>query len=303
MIIIITIISQFIIHQFSSNMMNETQVINYISFSGTIVSLILAILAIMYSFIQTGTQQSNADRIALNITSLNGTTELFSSSASEVVTQIEELNNVVMDIRKLPDSIVTMISEAIGNVNKKHVNDMDEIIRSALEESSHKQKQADSQIAKIETNNHDGVDSAIFSMLFTTIAMCILIKKINIYDLPELIGEKFPSGSNKYIEACTYISGAYAALSAFQSLGILVRERSGRKLDPYFYLVKPKPEDNQVYYNKVLTLISVYCGDAVEDFTDLLNNELPDFFISVFDLSENETVSNEDIDRITKVVS
>lgn len=123
-VIILVILSQFLLHQYSSNMMNETQVINYISFSGTIVSIILAVLAIIYSFFQSITQQGNSDKIASNLESLTGVASTVNVSVDKMTSQVDTLNTVVNTVKSLPEDIVALVSEALEKLNREHVIDM-----------------------------------------------------------------------------------------------------------------------------------------------------------------------------------
>lgn len=295
-VIIITIISQFLLHQFSSNMMNETQVINYMSFSGTIVSLILAILAIIYSFIQTGTQQSSADRIAVNISTLNEISGSVGSSAHKVEAQVAQLNNVVFDISKLPGEIVSMITDAIGVANKKHVEDINEVINDALAIPHLKA------VRTLPNQNYEVEDGNVitFSILFMTIASCIILKKKNVLEMASEMRAKFEGDLNSTQVVNLYLSGAEAILSAFVSLGVLKLE--GNSLREHYYCLV-RNESNTSTYSRLITIISSYYEDAKDDLLEDLGGEVANFLIEYFELNvegEKIEVSPEDIEKITR---
>ncbi|HHQ4580582.1 TPA: hypothetical protein ACSP17_002820 [Aeromonas hydrophila] len=299
-VIIITIISQFLLHQFSSNMMNETQVINYISFSGTIVSLILAILAIIYSFIQTGTQQSSADRIAVNISTLNEISGSVGSSAHKVEAQVEQLNSVVSDIGKLPNEIVLMISDAIGVANKKHVEDINEVINDALA-APHFKAVNSSLYQSEEDGDGDGDGDVItFSILFMTIASCIVLGNISVLKLADDASDLFGDDPKVVQKINVYLSGAEAILSAFVALDVLKREGKSPR-ERYYCMIRSKSNLNT--YSRLISVMSSYYEDAKDDFLDELDQDIAMFFIDYFGFdvnSEIQEVSSEDIEKITR---
>ncbi|MGU5652242.1 hypothetical protein [Aeromonas allosaccharophila] len=293
-VVIITIISQFLLHQFSSNMMNETQVINYISFSGTIVSLILAILAIVYSFIQTGTQQSSADRIAVNISTLNEISGSVGSSAQKVEAQVEQLNNVVSNIGKLPNEIVLMISDAIGDANKKHVEDINEVINDALAAPHFKG------VSSPLYQQDEDEDVITFSIIFITIASCIVLRRKSILDLAYDANDAFEGDPKMAQKINVYLSGAEAILSAFVALDILKREGRAPR-EQHYCMIRNK--SNLSIYSRLISVMSSYYEDAKDDFLDELEEDIAMFFINYFGFDVNEEVqevSSEDIEKITR---
>ncbi|MEX2411337.1 MAG: hypothetical protein WD607_08215 [Candidatus Paceibacterota bacterium] len=115
-VIIITI--QFLI-QFTAWIYSEDgSIISYISFTGTIVSIILALLAIIYAFVQTLTQQNSSQKLNSQIDQLVGVVKNIESSESGLNDLLDHTLNIS---RKVDESIAKqeLIESEIGNVKDK----------------------------------------------------------------------------------------------------------------------------------------------------------------------------------------
>lgn len=90
--IAIVILIQFIVQVGALTFSSDNNVLNYISFAGTIVSIILATIAIVYSFVQTISQQSSASNISNQVDKLMSVVGVIDESKKTIKTSIQHLN-------------------------------------------------------------------------------------------------------------------------------------------------------------------------------------------------------------------
>lgn len=312
-VIILVILSQFLLHQYASNVMNETQVINYISFSGTIVSIILAILAIVYSFFQSITQQSNSDKIASNLESLTGVASSVNTSVDIMTTQVETLNTVVDDVRKLPSDIVSLVSEALAKLNKEHVVDMRaafseyiEIVKSNKEIDSvhtHTQKIKGEAVLDSSDGNIKKPHNSRWTILTTTIVACILVNRLRMYKIHVDI-LKGAKGNKEIIDELTILyTGAFSAIRVLKALNIIHEEEDeadeDEDSDTYCY-VPSERSDSDISY-KLFSVVSIYYRDAYDDINKKLGSSMGKVLIDALGLTpESKGVSKNDI--VSKII-
>ncbi|WP_323814985.1 hypothetical protein [Cellvibrio sp. NN19] len=115
--IAIIILIQFIVQVGALIYSSDNNVLNYISFAGTIISIILATIAIVYSFVQTISQQSASSNISNQVDKLMSIVGQIDSSKKILVDSLEHLNNVS---QKLDTSIEhqSKISSQVENLSK-----------------------------------------------------------------------------------------------------------------------------------------------------------------------------------------
>lgn len=89
--IAIVILIQFIIQVGALIFSDDNNVLNYISFAGTIVSIILATIAIVYSFVQTISQQNASSNISNQVDKLISVVEQIDESKNIITTSIDHL--------------------------------------------------------------------------------------------------------------------------------------------------------------------------------------------------------------------
>lgn len=310
-VIILVILSQFILHQYSSNMMNETQVINYISFSGTIVSIILAILAIVYSFFQSITQQSNSDKIASNLESLTGVASTVNTSVDTMTAQVETLNTVVDDVRKLPSDIVFLVSSALEKLNKEHVVDIRAAFSEYIEavqlnkdsDSAQNQKINDEVVIGTDPKSAKRGHNARWSILTTTMVACILVNRLKISKLlmDILIGA---NGNKETVDELTILyTGATSAIRALKALDIVheyeCEDEGSEDSDSYYYVSASNDVGN--IRLKLLSMISIYYRDAYDDINRKLGRSMGSVLIGALELTPESKEINKD-DIVSRVV-
>ncbi|MBL0675243.1 hypothetical protein ACK327_01510 [Aeromonas dhakensis] len=118
LIILLLMIAQALIHFWSTETMSSSQIVNYISFAGTIVSIILAVLAIVYSFYQSFSQQNNVDSISREVDNLKETAKKVSESAHEISSATSYLPKIMDDVVLLPRKINEAVEQVISDRTK-----------------------------------------------------------------------------------------------------------------------------------------------------------------------------------------
>lgn len=115
---IILILFQFIIQSAAWLYGDSKSALNYISFAGTIVSIILAVLAIIYSYIQNISQQNSATTISSQVDKLISVADTINSSKKELSKSLSHLKKVSV---KLDYSLSSQyqIKSSIEDLNRK----------------------------------------------------------------------------------------------------------------------------------------------------------------------------------------
>lgn len=93
-IIFIVILIQFIVQAAAWLYSGNNGALAYISFAGTVVSIILAVLAIMYSFVQSSSQQQSSSTISSQVDKLMDVVDKIDLSKQSLSDTLSHLNSV-----------------------------------------------------------------------------------------------------------------------------------------------------------------------------------------------------------------
>ena len=85
----------------SHSVSGEQAIVNYVSFASTIASILLAVIAIIYSFVQTDSQQKSGSAIALQIDHLKEVSTQLGNSKEQLEKQLDRVNLVTEKIDDL----------------------------------------------------------------------------------------------------------------------------------------------------------------------------------------------------------
>lgn len=92
------VMAQLLITQWSVEAAGNREVIDYVSFAGTVVGMILAILAIVYSYLSNASQRSDAEALRIQISNLNdaiGKAQVSGSQFTSEVNRLEEIRETI----------------------------------------------------------------------------------------------------------------------------------------------------------------------------------------------------------------
>lgn len=104
LIVLILMGGQYIVQNWTMGYGNDPNVLNYVSFAGTIVSIILAVLAIVYAFFQTFSQERSSNDIATQVDLLRKIVEDVRVSKNDFVEELERID----DIREKMDESLSL---------------------------------------------------------------------------------------------------------------------------------------------------------------------------------------------------
>lgn len=110
----IVIETQYIINGWVTGYGNNQTIVNYVSFAGTIVSIILAVLAIVYSYYQNFAQQRDSTTIATQILELRRLVEHADQSSTEFSGELVRLQ----DISNKLDTNIELVKGSQATIGK-----------------------------------------------------------------------------------------------------------------------------------------------------------------------------------------
>ncbi|WP_242171042.1 MULTISPECIES: hypothetical protein [unclassified Pseudomonas] len=93
-LILILLLIQFLIHWLSMKYGGSSSALGYVSFAGTVVSILLGLIAIIYSFVQSISQSSSAVEIREQIERLISAGEKITDSKNEIHKSAQELREI-----------------------------------------------------------------------------------------------------------------------------------------------------------------------------------------------------------------
>ena len=136
-VIFIIMLTQFIVQFIAFIYAGNSSALGYISISGTIVSIILALLAIIYSYYQSTSQANSSSSLNSQIDKLIGIVDKVKTDKSDFSHELEQLS----DIREKIDSTFTLQKVSHAQV-RELTGTIDELRNNRLSDSY--QKDADS---------------------------------------------------------------------------------------------------------------------------------------------------------------
>ena len=168
--IAIVILIQFIVQVGALIFSNDNNVLNYISFAGTIVSIILAAIAIVYSFVQTISQQNTSSNISNQVEKLMSIVNEIDTNKKLLGDSLEHLKSVSQKIdltiehQSHINSQVEKISKNLNNHNLEKIYDLfnSEISSKSTTNKHHSEENHQKPL----TNGYNGTRFASIGLFF-----------------------------------------------------------------------------------------------------------------------------------------
>ncbi len=110
----ILMLIEYIVFNWTYEYGSDSNLINQISFAGTIVSIILAVLAIIYSFVQSEGQKNDSNRIATQISSLETVVKEIDMSKVKFVSELERLEHISKKIDSVNELLESQKTETVA---------------------------------------------------------------------------------------------------------------------------------------------------------------------------------------------
>lgn len=104
LIIVLLMVCQYVLTSWTGDFGNDPNVVSHVGFAGTLISIILAVLAIIYAFYQSYSQTRTADAIGSQVEVLRRTVEEIQASTSGLTVELQRLD----DVREKLDETVTL---------------------------------------------------------------------------------------------------------------------------------------------------------------------------------------------------
>lgn len=106
MLIVIILMIQFIIHWLSLKYGGSTSALGYVSFAGTVVSILLGLVAIIYAFVQSFTQANSVVEIREQVDKLI-------LAGDDIIRSKDGLHKSALELSEITDELSTKINESI----------------------------------------------------------------------------------------------------------------------------------------------------------------------------------------------
>jgi len=123
-IIVIVVLVQFFVQVSAWLYSGNSGALNYISFAGTLISIILAVLAIIYSYVQSVSQTNTSLNITKQVDSLILATKNIDLSKSQLLNTLDQLNGISEKIDRSighQERIDGKVDEIFSRVNSSFV--------------------------------------------------------------------------------------------------------------------------------------------------------------------------------------
>lgn len=114
MFILLIVLIQWLIHFWSTEALSSSAMVNYVSFAGTLASTILAVLAIIYSFVQSASQQTTSEIISREVHRLQNIVSNVNESTSKVNESLEKLPQIIEQLENIPSTVSETINQGVS---------------------------------------------------------------------------------------------------------------------------------------------------------------------------------------------
>ena len=117
LIAVLMIVEGFVFYAAMENS-NSTSALGYISFAGTVTSIILAVLAIIYGFVQSGLQEKKSEAISRQMERVRDVVNDLTKSKTDLGDEVDKLEHISNGINELLSSH-SSISTSMEEIQKK----------------------------------------------------------------------------------------------------------------------------------------------------------------------------------------
>lgn len=128
-VIFIIMLTQFLVQFIAFIYAGSSSALGYISISGTIVSIILALLAIIYSYYQSTSQANSSSSLNSQIDKLIGIVDKIKTDKSDFGHELEQLSDIrekidsTFSLQKASHAQVRELTDSIGDLSNNRLSD------------------------------------------------------------------------------------------------------------------------------------------------------------------------------------
>ncbi len=223
MVCVLIVLIQLLLHYWTSESMNSGEVLAYVSFAGTIVSIILAVLAIIYSFVQAQSQQVASESISREIFRLTDITTQIDTTSKDVTHVVTQLPVVLEKFSALPDILSGEVKNMMSDISlsNKTLHEKTDSLKSEIMEKIERFS-GESRKINVSTNGKElpYFTKIIYDVPAFALASYIVFTKGNHVELSKRAFETLPAEHANTITYLLYkaeaINEAYYMLSALR---------------------------------------------------------------------------------------
>ncbi|MEE1952932.1 hypothetical protein ACTG2T_18890 [Aeromonas sp. 75A] len=239
MVCVLIVLIQLLLHYWTTESMNSGEVLAYVSFAGTIVSIILAVLAIIYSFVQTQSQQATSESISREIFRLTDITTHIDATSKDVTHVVTQLPIVLEKFSSLPDIVSGEVKSMMSDISlsNKTLHEKTDLLKSEIMGKLERVNEV-SQETKILTHDEDlpYFTKIIYDVPAFVLASYLLFTKSNHVELSERAFETLPAEHANTIVYLLYKADAMnesyymlSALKKYETGGYIFNDDEQRK--------------------------------------------------------------------------
>jgi hypothetical protein len=126
MVMIIQALVQFTLHYWTIDYGGNDKVISHLGFAGTLVSIALAVVAIVYAYFQTYSQKRDADSVAIQIAQMRELLNALNLSGEQIGTHaamLKEMQGRLAEINSAQDEVRAIASRIEKGIDEKRALD------------------------------------------------------------------------------------------------------------------------------------------------------------------------------------
>ncbi|MDA0697229.1 MAG: hypothetical protein O2793_12565 [Proteobacteria bacterium] len=260
LIILLIMIVQFIVQCIAFLYAGSGSALNYISISGTIVSIVLALLAIIYSYFQSASQVNTS-------ASLNTQIEKLISIVDKVKESKNDFSDELKNLENIREKIESSISIQLSSHSK--VAEISETLDNFLENNiTHYSSNSETDKFSRLVSEGSTLVHLVLLVLHKSIKAGIAFKKIFPEICIPLIDELDKKLEEQKISEDFYQGGILAILNLFVALGIVevedeslvptVTSQFEKDLEEFYDFIKSREED---FYKIIVNTLNLSNGD------------------------------------------
>lgn len=212
-VIFIIMLTQFLVQFLAFMYAGNSSALGYISISGTIVSIILALLAIIYSYYQSTSQANSSSSLNSQIDKLIGIVDKIKTDKSDFGHELDQL----AEIREKIDSSLNLQKVSHAQV-RELTNTIDDLRKNRLSESYQKDSEGDS-FSKLVV---DGDNLIHLTLILIHYASSIGVEMKNLWNElsePTVQALHNNKASSELLEF--YKGSIFSIISVFKALGFV----------------------------------------------------------------------------------
>ncbi|MDR0182024.1 hypothetical protein [Lysobacter arvi] len=114
----VLVLGQLLFSAYTVNVAGNRDVLDYLSFAGTVIGIVLAVLAIVYSYFATITQKDDAESLRSQISSLGSTVLQASNTSTQLGSELQRLKDISEQLKGMAE-VYDRIDKNVASLAEK----------------------------------------------------------------------------------------------------------------------------------------------------------------------------------------